>query len=369
MRRILLALSLSIIFSVTAQAAPIPVYVSILPQKYFVERIGGDYVDVSVMVQPGASPATYEPKPSQMARLSNARLYFAIGVPFEAAWLQRIQTANPDMKLIRMDADITKLPMAEHTHVDHQAVETNGKHHEHDAHEHDAHNHNSHEGHQNAEGHTEHHDTAMHAEEDSHEHMASSATHHDDDHHDEAGMHHEHDDPAHQSVMEDHHGLDPHVWLSPMLAKHMAESVKRALVRAVPEQAPLFRRNFRQLEKDIDALDMELNGIFADIPAEKRVFMVFHPSWGYFAMNYNLKQIPIEYEGKEPTPKILGSLMETANATGIRTIFVQPQFSQKSAQTIARHIGGDVVTADPLSEDWAQNLRTVAAGLAESFRK
>lgn len=74
--------------------------VSILPQKYFVERVGGNLVNVSVMVQPGESPATYEPKPEQMTALSIADAYISIGVPFEKAWLEKIQAANPAMKMV-----------------------------------------------------------------------------------------------------------------------------------------------------------------------------------------------------------------------------------------------------------------------------
>ncbi len=79
---------------------PLNVTVSILPQKYFVERVGGDLVNVSVMVQPGESPATYEPKPEQMTALSNADAYISIGVPFEKAWLEKFQAANSNMKMV-----------------------------------------------------------------------------------------------------------------------------------------------------------------------------------------------------------------------------------------------------------------------------
>lgn len=74
--------------------------VSILPQKYFVERVGGEFVNVSVMVQPGESPATYEPKPEQMTALAQADAYISIGVPFEQAWLEKIQAANANMKMV-----------------------------------------------------------------------------------------------------------------------------------------------------------------------------------------------------------------------------------------------------------------------------
>ncbi|MFP4135175.1 MAG: metal ABC transporter solute-binding protein, Zn/Mn family [Halothece sp.] len=102
--------------SPSSQAEPIDVTVSILPQKYFVERIGGETVDVNVMVEPGASPATYEPKPQQMKALSDAEAYLAIGVPFEQAWMSRIKTANKNMKIVDLTAEIERQPMAAHHH-------------------------------------------------------------------------------------------------------------------------------------------------------------------------------------------------------------------------------------------------------------
>ncbi len=96
----------------------IKVFVSIVPQAYFVERIGKDRVDVSVMVGPGQSPATYEPKPKQMADLGRAALYFRIGVPFENVWMDRISQINPDMKVVDTRDGITLLPMTSHSHDD-----------------------------------------------------------------------------------------------------------------------------------------------------------------------------------------------------------------------------------------------------------
>jgi zinc transport system substrate-binding protein len=90
--------------------------VSIVPQKYFVERIGGDLVSVSVMVEPGASPATYEPKPEQLKALSSAAAYFSIGVPFEEAWLDKIAAANDDMVMVDTIAGIERIPIEAHHH-------------------------------------------------------------------------------------------------------------------------------------------------------------------------------------------------------------------------------------------------------------
>ena len=90
----------------------LPVFVSIVPQKFFVQRIGKDLVDVHVMVRPGASPAIYEPKPGQMAAITHSKIYFSIGVPFEKAWLSKIAAINPNMLVVHTDHRIQKIPMA-----------------------------------------------------------------------------------------------------------------------------------------------------------------------------------------------------------------------------------------------------------------
>jgi zinc transport system substrate-binding protein len=281
-----------------ASADPIPVFVSIAPQKYFVQQIGKDRVDVRVMVPIGASPATYEPKPRQMAALSSARLYFAIGVPFEAAWLDKIQAANPGMQIVHTEAGIEKHPMDAHQHAEKQDHSPKDEHlHESDAHAHKA----------------EHHA---------------------------------------------HGVLDPHIWLSPPLVKLQAAAIRNALREVDPSHRADYEAHFRQFAASLDALDAELRASFAD--KQGQAFMVFHPAWSYFARTYGLQQVPIEIEGKDPKPVQLKELIQHARQNDIRVLFVQPQFSSRSAEMIAREIGGRVVVADPLAENWMANLREVA---------
>jgi zinc transport system substrate-binding protein len=92
------------------------VTVSILPQKYFVERIGGNHVNVNVMAGPGDEPHTYEPKPEQLKAVSKAAAYFSIGVDFENAWLDRIASANSEMLMVDTTQGIERMPMATHYH-------------------------------------------------------------------------------------------------------------------------------------------------------------------------------------------------------------------------------------------------------------
>ncbi len=111
-----------------AGAAPLSVFVTIAPQRYFVEQIGGELVTVQVLVEPGADPHTYEPRPQQMAALSKALLYFAIGVEMEAARLDKIVAMNPDLKVIHTDDGILKLPMdARHHHEEEHSHRKKGE--------------------------------------------------------------------------------------------------------------------------------------------------------------------------------------------------------------------------------------------------
>lgn len=104
---------------------PVQVSVSIVPQKYFVEKIGGDLVKVSVMVEPGANPHVYEPKPQQMVDLAKSKVYFTIGDPFEQVWLNKLVSNNPNMRVVQTDAGIEKLPMEAHHH--HEEEHEKGK--------------------------------------------------------------------------------------------------------------------------------------------------------------------------------------------------------------------------------------------------
>jgi len=92
--------------------------VSIVPQRYFVERVGGEHVDVNVMVLPGNSPATYEPRPEQLTALSKSAVYFSIGVPFEKAWLARIAAVNEVMRVVDTAAGIERVPIGAHYKVE-----------------------------------------------------------------------------------------------------------------------------------------------------------------------------------------------------------------------------------------------------------
>jgi zinc transport system substrate-binding protein len=161
-------------------------------------------------------------------------------------------------------------------------------------------------------------------------------------------------------------GGDPHVWLSVRNAIRIASTMHEALVSLDPEGRENYDRGYRDLVEELEALDRRIAGILA--PVKGRPFFVFHPSFGYFADDYGLEQIAVETGGAEPSARQLTRLIEQARSSGVRVIFVQPQFSQKSAETIAAEIGGAVVPIDPLARDYIDNLEKMARAVEEGLR-
>jgi zinc transport system substrate-binding protein len=93
----------------------INVVVSIVPLQEFVSKVGGDRVDVAVMVPPGASPHSYEPTPAQLVRVSKAHIYIKIGTPieFEVAWLEKLLAMNSTMYVCDASSGIDVISTSE----------------------------------------------------------------------------------------------------------------------------------------------------------------------------------------------------------------------------------------------------------------
>jgi zinc transport system substrate-binding protein len=158
--------------------------------------------------------------------------------------------------------------------------------------------------------------------------------------------------------------LDPHIWLSPELVKQQAATMTRALSKIDPAHAGLFAKNDSLFSLELSALQDTIRRILSKRKQDQGMpFLVFHPAWGYFAHEFGLRQVSIEVQGKEPNPRELGAILTMARKNGIKTIYVQPQFSRRTAQIIAAQIGAQVVIADPLALDWETNLLQCARAL------
>jgi len=281
MKRItlLLLLSTSYIFS------NINAIVSILPQQTFLKAIGGDKVNIALMVQPGNSPHTYEPKPSQMVAVAKADIYFAIDVEFEHVWLPKFQSLNENMQIVDIAEGVEKMHMAQahHTH----------------------------------ETHDEH----------------------------------------------DHKGEDPHIWTAPSNVKILAKNIYNALAKYDSVNAPYYKKNLDTFLASVKKTNTEIKEILSTLK-QSRTFMVFHPSWGYFAKTYDLTQIALEVEGKSPKPREIVHLIKEAREEKVNAIFTQPEFSDASAKIIANELNIPVVKVSPMAGNWSENLIQMAKTIA-----
>lgn len=260
------------------------VVTSIPPHAYVVERIGGEFVRVDVLIEEGRSPHSYEPTPGKVAKLLQADVFFNLDLPEERALIAKIKKKHGTLKCVDLQSG-----------VNFRCLER-GK-----------------------------------AEE---QNKLSCVK-------------------------------DPHTWLSPGNMAIQAEIICDALVKINGEYSAYFRRNLKTFLEDLKEMDSRVARILGPFRGKK--IYVFHPAFGYFADTYGLIQVPIQKEGKEPAPRTLSSIVEQAKKDGVKVIFVQPQFSWKSARAIARAIGGDLASINPLAKDYLTNLevmaRTIAAGL------
>jgi zinc transport system substrate-binding protein len=239
----------------------IGVVVSILPLAEFVEQVGKDKVEVTVIVPPGADPHLFELTPVQLKKISQAQLYVEVGsgLNFELTWMDKIKLIYKDMLICNSSIGITLVDK------------------------------------------------------------------------------------------------DPHIWLSPRNAKTMVENISEALIKIDPLSQKYFKKNSIEYINKLDILDKEIKARLEGV--KNRRFISYHPSWGYFAKEYDLIQIAIENEGKEPSAASLAHIIDQTRAFNISIILVSPQFNIKSAEVVAKEVGAQIIIADPLSMDYINNLR------------
>ncbi len=293
MKRILLLVLLAVICLSCRRAGPrgdqLSVTVSIFPQKYFVEQIGGRFVDVNVMIATGMSHESYSPTPRQLQELGHSKAYIEIGeLGFEKIWMSKISAMNRGMKVYNCSEGI-------------QYRRFTGE-----------------------------------KEEVQQTHLPS-----------------------------DYSVFDPHVWMCPSNVKIIAANILKELSELDPVHRREYQRNYKMFIAKVDAVkqlaDTKLSG------HKGAKFMIFHPALGYLAEDYQLQQISIETDGKEPSARHLRTVIDQAKAMGIKVIFVQKEFSVSQSETISREIGGKVIQLDPMAYDWDGQMRKMITDLSAAL--
>lgn len=157
---------------------------------------------------------------------------------------------------------------------------------------------------------------------------------------------------------------DPHVWLNPMLAITMARNISDALIDMDKANKDFYLENFQKLMNDLLAFDESAKNELAGL--KNRKFVVYHPAWGYFAAHYDLEQISIERNGKEPKIDEMASTLKMIKDENIKVIFADPNRSQKSAQILASQTGAKVELLDPLGYNLLENLKIAVGAIKDA---
>lgn len=407
------------------------VVVSIPPQAEMVEEMGKDEVKVTIMVPQGEDPHTYDPEPKRLEEVSDADLYFKVGsgLEFEERHMDTIKDYNEDIVIIDGSKDINLIDVVhdcDHEHDDHEHDDHENRLSEHDI-DHACH-HMIHdereilemgfergeaieftETHQpyeveltNEEGyisfevdecgkyayftdekdvltpidgvekhHEENIDTCeeiseyyvveleegenkikLSSEEKTNITILVESVELDDEH-----EHDEHDDHEHHK--------DPHIWLSPNNTIRMTENLLSGMVEVDPDNSEYYKNNAEEYTSKLTELNEKISTGLADYTDRK--FLIYHPSLGYFAEDYDLEQIAIEEEGKIPSGQELQNIIDQAREENISIIFVSPQFDQSAAESIADEIDGEVISLNSLTKNHIDNLENIYEELKLSF--
>ena len=155
-------------------------------------------------------------------------------------------------------------------------------------------------------------------------------------------------------------GVEPHIWNSTQNALIIADNIYQALCELDSTHQADYKYRLDSLKQSIQQTDAETRRLLENADS---TFLIYHPALSYFARDYGLKQISIEEGGKEPSPAQLKKLMETCRNENVHTIFVQQEFDQRNAQLIAHELGIDIVSINPLSYDWTEEMLRTAKGL------
>ncbi|MDM8535109.1 zinc ABC transporter substrate-binding protein [Clostridiaceae bacterium HSG29] len=244
--------------------------VSIVPEENFIEKIVGDEFNIITLIPSGSSPSSHQPSPKQLQELSNADLYFTIGVETEKANILPIISEYENLKIVDIATEI---------------------------------------------------------------------------------------DSIYQPRYFDNNKLskDPHIWLSPKRAIEIVKIMERELINQYPEYEDIFSSNSKNYISELNILDSFIKEKVTTF--DNKDFIIYHPSYGYFADDYGLNMIEIEVEGKNASIDKLNEVIKYAKENNLKSIYYQAEMSSKQAKIIASEINIKTIKLEPLGKNYIESLK------------
>lgn len=283
-----------------APPEPISVIATVYPLTYFVERIGGDLVEVENLIKPGVDAHDFEPTAEDVQRVSGADLLVANGLELEP-WMGRlIESLGNDAPSDVIEA--SSILIARGALME------------------------SAEGHHDEEEGEEGEDHGDEGDEEEEDHGDEEEENHGDEEEGEEGEHHGEE-------------LDPHLWLDPTYAVLQAEVIRDALAGIDSANRQRYHDNAAALIADLRTLHDEFTSGLASCRHD--TFITSHAAYGYLAARYGLEQEGIAglTTAAEPSPQRLAEIVDEVKADGLNYILVEPIVGDRLAQTIRRETG------------------------------
>ena len=157
--------------------------------------------------------------------------------------------------------------------------------------------------------------------------------------------------------------IDPHVWMSCSNARIIASNILKALCELEPKNKAFFEKNYQSLLSIIDKRDSTIKESFKKDPDLVRKFVIYHPILTYFARDYQLEQLAIEEEGREPSASQLKSLIERARKEKIKFCLIQAEFANRNTTTFINESHTKPMNINPLQGDWNRAMQEAAAAV------
>lgn len=256
----------------TASAAPLKAVATIFPMGDLLKRVGGDLVDVEILLKPGQSPHTYEPSPGDMKWIERSDVVVMAGFGLET-WLDKLLKASP--KKDRLEIDVSKAvknPISADPHDE------------------------AHEGHGHAHG-----------------------------------------------------SINPHYWLDPDIMATAAIFMGERLAAKFPAESKAILGRAGSVASELRALDAEISKRLS-APGLGKDFVAFHNAWPYFARRYGLRVAGVieMAPGREPSAQHIVRLVKEIGRLKAKAVMVEPQFSQRLGETLAKEAGVKTTVVDPI---------------------
>ena len=293
----------------------------------FVNQIGGENINLTILMPPEADPHTYDPSPQDATKIADADVVFYVGLKYEPSALIKLveNTSNSDSVLVEVGESINPIEFSEEGHDDHD-----------DHKDHDDHDEEGHDDH-DEEGHDDHDEEG-----------------HDD--HDEEG-HDDHDEEGHDDHEGHDHGAeDPHFWFDPLRVAMAAELMMNQLIELDPSNSEAYKTAGEAYISELNELDSTVSALIETVPSKNRKLITTHESLGYLEARYGVEVlttiIPSLSSADEISPAELVDVLDVIEDNDIKVIFVESEAPSVYAETIAAEANIKTVTGL-----WVETLR------------